>query len=86
MQQGDPQERFSGEDNQKCISTTQVVHENMEQAVPFLPTWHSLCADARIVNRRQMPNDGLYHHSQLVFRVVSNLLQNRCRAVSGVYN
>jgi hypothetical protein len=45
-------------DNQTDSSITQVMQEETDQVIPFLPTRHNLGENiSRIVNRRHMPND-----------------------------
>jgi hypothetical protein len=45
-------------DNQTDSSITQVMQEEMDQVIPFLPTQHNLGANiSRIVNRRHTAND-----------------------------
>jgi hypothetical protein len=53
-----PANLFREEDNHKDNSITQVMQEEADQVIPFLPTWHNLSANtSRIVNRRHMPNN-----------------------------
>jgi hypothetical protein len=48
---------FREENNQTDSSITQVMQEEADQVIPFLPTWHNFGTDdIRIVNRRHMPN------------------------------
>jgi hypothetical protein len=52
-----PENLFREEDNQIDISITQVMQEEADQVITFLPTWHNLSANiSRIVNRIHMPN------------------------------
>jgi hypothetical protein len=37
-----PEILFSEEDNQTDSSITQVMQEETDQVIPFLPTWHNL--------------------------------------------
>jgi hypothetical protein len=49
---------FREEDNHTDSSITQVVHEDADQVIPLLPTWHNLSANiSRIFNRRHMPTN-----------------------------
>jgi hypothetical protein len=49
---------FREGDNQTYSSITQVMQEEADQVIPFLPTWHNLGENiSSIVNRRHMPND-----------------------------
>jgi hypothetical protein len=53
-----PANLFIKEDNQTDSSITQVMQEEADRVIPFLPTWNNLSANiSRIVNRRHMPND-----------------------------
>jgi hypothetical protein len=52
-----PANLFREEDNQTDSSITQVMQEEADQLIPFLPTCHNLSVNiSRIVNRRHMPN------------------------------
>jgi hypothetical protein len=53
-----PANLFREEDKQTDNSITQVMHEEMDQVIPRLPTWHILSANiSRIVNKGHVPNN-----------------------------
>jgi hypothetical protein len=53
-----PANLFREEDNQTDSSITQVMQEEADQLIPFLPTWHNLSSNiSRIVNRSHMLNN-----------------------------
>jgi hypothetical protein len=68
-----PENLFREEDNQTDSSITQVVQEEADQVIPFMPTWHNLSANiSRILNRRHMPNNLLSHGIRLTQCMIAN--------------